>query len=64
MRARTSTLGRLATASAAVWTYLLLGRGGFWRTSTRLPADPPQPGCWPSVGAGELARALADRPGG
>ncbi|MGH3830152.1 MAG: glycosyltransferase [Pseudonocardiaceae bacterium] len=56
MRARTSTLGRLATASAAVWAYLLLGHGGFWLTSTRLQVDPPEPGCWPSVGAVVPAR--------
>jgi hopene-associated glycosyltransferase HpnB len=49
-------LGRLATASAAVWAYLLIGHGGFWRTSTRLPADPPVPDSWPSVGAVVPAR--------
>ncbi|MGH3669471.1 MAG: glycosyltransferase [Pseudonocardiaceae bacterium] len=41
---------QLAIASAAVWTYLLTGHGGFWRTSTRLPANPPDPDPWPSVG--------------
>ncbi|MGH3824066.1 MAG: glycosyltransferase, partial [Pseudonocardiaceae bacterium] len=43
-------LGRLATASAAAWAYLLMGHGRFWLTSTRLPADPPEPHGWPSVG--------------
>jgi hopene-associated glycosyltransferase HpnB len=43
-------LGRLATASAAAWAYLLVAHGGFWLTSTRLPADPPEPRSWPSVG--------------
>lgn len=49
-------LGRLATASAAAWAYLLVGHGGFWLTSTRLPAQPPPPGCWPSVGVVVPAR--------
>ncbi len=43
-------LGRLATASAVAWAYLLAGHGGFWLASPRLPADPPEPGRWPSVG--------------
>jgi hopene-associated glycosyltransferase HpnB len=43
-------LNRLATASAVAWAYLLIGHGGFWLTSTRLPADPPEPDSWPSVG--------------
>ena len=49
-------LSRLATASAAAWIYLLVGHGGFWLTSTRLPADPREPGFWPSVGAVVPAR--------
>ena len=43
------------TAAAAVWAYLVLGHGGYWRTGQRLPArprpcrasrprPPPQPG--------------------
>ncbi|MDQ3764283.1 MAG: glycosyltransferase [Actinomycetota bacterium] len=40
----------LATASAAAWAYLLVGHGSFWLTSTRMPADPPEPHYWPSVG--------------
>src|SRR5262249_29540553 len=43
-------LGPLATASAAAWAYLVVGHGDFWLTSTRLPADPPEPEHWPSVG--------------
>ncbi|HYZ38549.1 MAG TPA: glycosyltransferase [Pseudonocardiaceae bacterium] len=43
-------LGRLAIASAVAWAYLVAGHGGFWRTSTRLPVEPPQPDRWPSVG--------------
>jgi hopene-associated glycosyltransferase HpnB len=45
-----SLLGRLATVSAMAWAYLLVGHGGFWLTSTRLPAFPPAPAYWPSVG--------------
>jgi hopene-associated glycosyltransferase HpnB len=43
-------LGRLATASAVAWAYFLVGHGGFWLTTTHLPADPPEPDSWPSVG--------------
>ena len=30
------------TAAAAVWAYLVLGHGGYWRTGQRLP--PPAAG--------------------
>ncbi|MGH3932761.1 MAG: glycosyltransferase [Pseudonocardiaceae bacterium] len=43
-------LGPLAVASATAWAYLLVGHGSFWLTSARLPADPPEPDSWPSVG--------------
>ncbi|MGB7795455.1 MAG: glycosyltransferase [Pseudonocardiaceae bacterium] len=49
-------LGRLATASAVAWAYLVLGHGGFWLASPRLPADPPEPDYWPSVGVVVPAR--------
>ena len=49
-------LGRLATASAAAWAYLLLTHGDFWLTSTRLLVNPPEPGSWPSVGVVVPAR--------
>ncbi len=49
-------LGWLATASAAAWAYLLVGHGSFWRTSTRLPADLPEPDDWPRVGVVVPAR--------
>ena len=39
----------LATAAAAAWAYQLAGHGRFWLTSTRLPADLPEPDRWPSV---------------
>ncbi len=53
-------LGWLATMSATAWTYLLVGHGGFWLTSTRLPEDPPEPGRWPSVGVVVPARDEAE----
>ncbi len=53
---RVPLLSRLATASAAAWAYLMIGHGGFWLTSTRLPADPPVPDSWPSVGVVVPAR--------
>ena len=28
------------TAAAAVWAYLVLGHGGYWRTGQRLPPAP------------------------
>jgi hopene-associated glycosyltransferase HpnB len=49
-------LGTLAIASAAAWTYLVAAHGGFWRTSTRLPVEPPEPDRWPSVGVVVPAR--------
>ena len=45
------------TAAAAVWAYLVLGHGGYWRTGQRLP--PPRAGA-----AGEPGRAgAAGEPG-
>src|ERR1700722_13707723 len=45
------------TAAAAVWAYLVLGHGGYWRTGQRLPPAPPEP-ARPAAGA-EPARAAA-----
>jgi len=39
----------IATLSLAVWLYLLLLRGGFWRADRRLAADVAPPGEWPAV---------------
>src|ERR1700730_16560316 len=51
------------TAAAAVWAYLVLGHGGYWRTGQRLPApaagaasQPARPrggtgAAWPDVAA-------------
>jgi hopene-associated glycosyltransferase HpnB len=44
----------LAALSLAVWLYLLLGRGFFWRI--KRPAPPPAPRTWPSVVAVVPAR--------
>ncbi|MGH3547023.1 MAG: glycosyltransferase [Pseudonocardiaceae bacterium] len=49
-------LSRLATASAVAWAYLVVGHGGFWLASPRLPAHPPEPDHWPSVGVVVPAR--------
>src|SRR5580700_6545144 len=51
------------TAAAAVWAYLVLGHGGYWRTGQRLPPAPtpapapapagaePSRAAWPDVAA-------------
>jgi hopene-associated glycosyltransferase HpnB len=50
----------LGGAAAAAWTYLLVGRGGFWLTRERDgPAAPPPP-IWPTVTAVIPARQEAD----
>jgi hopene-associated glycosyltransferase HpnB len=38
-----------AFTSLAIWSYLALGRGGFWRLSERDDGDPPAPEAWPPV---------------
>ncbi len=46
-----------AAASLAIWSYLLVGRGGFWRANQRLPTAAPAPaGGWPDVVAVVPAR--------
>ncbi|TGB07505.1 glycosyltransferase, partial [Streptomyces palmae] len=49
----------IAVAALAVWVWLLLGQGFFWRTDVRLPdrADPPS---WPSVAVVVPARDEAE----
>ncbi|MFE4620372.1 glycosyltransferase, partial [Streptomyces sp. NPDC056747] len=49
-----STLAWFATASLAIWLWLLLGQGFFWRTDQRLPPvgggrSVPAEGGWPRV---------------
>lgn len=38
-----------AFISLAIWGYLAIGRGGFWRLSERDDGDPPAPAAWPEV---------------
>jgi hopene-associated glycosyltransferase HpnB len=39
------------TVAAAVWAYLVLGHGGYWRTSQRLPPSRAEAAAWPDVAA-------------
>jgi hopene-associated glycosyltransferase HpnB len=51
----------LGVICLAIWTYLLLGRGGFWRMGERDDRnEPPLPARWPSVAAVIPARNEAD----
>jgi hopene-associated glycosyltransferase HpnB len=45
-----------ATVAAAVWAYLVVGHGGYWRTSQWLPRVPGAPDRWPDVVAVVPAR--------
>lgn len=47
-------IASLAVLSFAIWLYLLLGRGGFWREGVLPPA--PEPARWPGVVAVVPAR--------
>ncbi len=38
-----------AFISLAIWSYLAIGRGGFWRCSERDDGDPHHPEVWPRV---------------
>jgi hopene-associated glycosyltransferase HpnB len=54
-------LGAAASVAALAWLYLVLGHGGFWRTTVRLPAvEPGDPPRWPEVVAVVPARDEAD----
>jgi hopene-associated glycosyltransferase HpnB len=44
------------TAAAAVWAYLVLGHGGYWRTGQRLPPAPAEAGPGPAPAALEAVR--------
>ncbi|MEI5100840.1 glycosyltransferase [Streptomyces sp. PmtG] len=50
-----SAVAWTAAASLAVWLWLLLGQGFFWRTDLRLPPR-REPDAWPSVGVVVPAR--------
>jgi hopene-associated glycosyltransferase HpnB len=45
-----------ATVAAAVWAYLVVGHGGYWRASQWLPQVTGEPGRWPDVVAVVPAR--------
>jgi len=45
-----------ATVAAAVWAYLIVGHGGYWRASQWLPRVTGEPGRWPDVVAVVPAR--------
>jgi hopene-associated glycosyltransferase HpnB len=45
-----------ATVAAAVWAYLVVGHGGYWRTSQWLPQITGEPARWPDVVAVVPAR--------
>ncbi len=42
-------LTAIAGVSLAIWLYLLVLRGGFWRADQRLDAAASAPGAWPAV---------------
>jgi hopene-associated glycosyltransferase HpnB len=50
----------VASIALAVWLYLLLGRGAFWRCSERDDGEPAQPPQWPQVAAVVPARNEAE----
>jgi hopene-associated glycosyltransferase HpnB len=50
----------LATVSLAIWLYLLLGHGGFWRARETDEAGVPAPAAWPPVAAIVPARDEAE----
>ncbi|MGH9076641.1 MAG: glycosyltransferase [Acidimicrobiales bacterium] len=52
-------VGWLALLPLLAWTWLLVGRGRFWRTDIRLRAAPPPPQ-WPAVAVVVPARDEAD----
>jgi hopene-associated glycosyltransferase HpnB len=55
-----------AFLALAIWCYLALGRGGFWRCAERDDGTPPPPAIWPRIAvvipardeAGVIARCL------
>ncbi len=49
-----------AFISLAIWCYLAIGRGGFWRLTERDDSDPPSPGIWPRVAIVVPARDEAE----
>lgn len=50
----------LAAICAAIWVYLLVARGGFWRCAVRDGDEPETPAQWPAVAAVIPARNEAE----
>ncbi|GGQ27734.1 glycosyltransferase [Streptomyces roseolilacinus] len=55
-----SVIAWIALVSCAVWAWLLLGQGLFWRTDQRLPRGSVEPERWPSVAVVVPARDEAE----
>jgi hopene-associated glycosyltransferase HpnB len=53
----------IAAAALAIWLYLLLARGGFWRARERDDFVPTPPAAWPRVAAVVPARNEAESVG-
>ncbi len=49
-----------AFIALAIWSYLAIGRGGFWRLTERDDVSPPSPEVWPRVAIVIPARDEAD----
>jgi hopene-associated glycosyltransferase HpnB len=49
-----------AFLALAIWFYLAIGRGGFWRCTERDDGAPPPPGAWPRIAVVIPARDEAD----
>jgi hopene-associated glycosyltransferase HpnB len=55
-----SLLFLIGAISLAMWLYLLIFHGGYWRARERLPEEPPPPQHWPDVVALLPARDEAE----
>jgi len=53
-------LSLIGAISLAIWLYLLLFHGGYWRARERLPEAPPVPPPWPAIVALLPARDEAE----
>ena len=50
------------TAAAAVWAYLVLGHGGYWRTGQRLPPTRAEAAAEPAAAEQSAAPATPSTP--
>src|SRR5579864_2900503 len=56
-----AVIGAIACLPLAIWAFLLVGRGGFWRARERDDkSEPAAPQAWPAVTAVVPARDEAD----